>query len=129
MGGKRREVPPMVGMILKGRKGEYKLLNVIGSGGNGIVFEVSLEKANSYISDDQKYVIKILKTNSFNRKEKAKRIKRFKNEINKVITLQKSIDGLIPIYDLDLKNKSDYYWYLMPLAKPYDYSYDYCKAI
>lgn len=125
MGGNKRKVPPKVGMILKGRKGDYKLLKVIGSGGNGIVFEVSLEKANTYISDNQKYVIKILKTNSFNRKEKIKRIKRFTNEINKVITLQESIDGLIPIYDLDLNERSNYYWYLMPLAKPCDYSVDY----
>lgn len=93
--------------------GEYKIIDKLGSGGNGIVY-----KAKS--SDGKSVAIKVFRQNGKqpNRKEK-KKLSRFITEVNKVVEIQKDVQGIIPILSSSLPDKEkNLYWYAMPIATP-----------
>lgn len=92
--------------------GNYKIIDKLGSGGNGIVF-----KAES--NDGKPVAIKVFKQSGRkpNRKEK-KKLLRFITEVNTVIEIQKEVQGVIPILSSDLPDKGNLYWYAMPIAIP-----------
>ena len=103
---------------IKGNYGTYKLLKLLGRGGNGEVFEIDVVDCEEELPKlEDGYVIKILYNMS------SKRIKRFINEIQTVYKIQNDIDGIIPIYDFCKSqelNSDDVAWYVMPKAKPYN---------
>ena len=105
--------------IIKGCYGTYELLESLGHGGNGEVFNVKvLESKGILPSSNRGYVIKIL-----NRNNSPKGVKRFIKEIQTVLSLQEKIDGIIPIFDhCNISNTrvKGYAWYLMPKAENYN---------
>lgn len=106
------------GHIFKGKHNSYKLLGVVGSGGNGKVYDVELVGNPQNIpSARDGYVIKVLTHNNA-----PKRIDRFTREINTVIKNQNQVKGMLPIYDFSLGVENNLYWFLMPKARRYSYS-------
>ncbi len=85
------------------------------SGGNADVYFVK------NLTNDEDVVLKILRRG---KKEEEKSFdlkrKRFCIETQKVLEIQNEIDGIIPIYEYNLKdeNRDEIYWYTMPVAKP-----------
>lgn len=93
--------------------GEYKNIDKLGSGGNGIVFEAEARNGMSL-------AIKVFKQNGRkpNRRER-KKLLRFITEVNKVVEIQKDVQGIIPIIAFNLPDKeTGLYWYAMPIATP-----------
>ncbi|HFK1514999.1 TPA: serine/threonine protein kinase [Bacillus cereus] len=101
------------------RIGEYEIISVIGSGGNGKVFKVKKD-------DGELYALKTVKVNINNLKKNLReqtRIKRFINEINVVKSVQNKIPGVLPIlddcmYTIEQINKDNKPYYVMPIAVP-----------
>lgn len=93
--------------------GEYKIIDKLGSGGNGIVFEAEA-------SNGKPVAIKVFKQNGRNpNRRERKKLLRFITEVNKVVEIQKDVQGIIPIIAFDLPDKErGLYWYAMPIATP-----------
>lgn len=87
---------------------EANTIKVIGSGGNGIVFEITNSKGITFC-------LKCL----YNKKDE--REVRFFNEIKAMKELSE-INGILPIIDDGIKEGFDYY--VMPLCKRYSLTYD-----
>ena len=105
----------LIGTVLLGNHGLYRLLKEVGSGGNGTVFDASIiESSIDLVPVRNGYVIKVLTTND----HRDKREKRFEKEILTVNELQDEIKGILPIIDYSLgDNDKGLFWYLMPKGK------------
>ena len=108
----------------QGKNGTYRILNTLGAGGNGIVFEVELKN-----SDKEKrynsYAIKLFyPSRELDDVRRIERFERFKREIEVTQRIEKQVPGLIPILDYHVSGDafSDCTWYLMPKAKRYHFS-------
>ena len=112
------------GIMIQGTHGRYELAEKLGSGGNGEVYSVNLIDADETLDITAEYVIKRLNlTRIVNEKEISKRIRRFHREIEAVKQMQGQIRGLLPIFDhaVDICDRNNEDWYLMPRAKEYSY--------
>ena len=107
----------LVGTEVIGKYGHYRLLQKVGSGGNGTVFDVLVEQPSVDLVPVQNgYVVKILTTDN----HREKRERRFTKEILTVNELQDEIKGILPIYDYSLGDNQDgLFWYLMPKGKDF----------
>ena len=105
----------LIGTVLLGNHGHYRLLKEVGSGGNGTVFDaLIIESSIDLVPVRNGYVIKVLTTND----HRDKREKRFEKEILTVNELQDEIKGILPIIDYSLgDNDKGLFWYLMPKGK------------
>lgn len=91
--------------IYKNKRDEFKRNSFLGKGGNGSVYRVeSLKKQYPYA-----LVVKELRRNCSN-----KRKRRFKKEIETVLSIQNDMNGILPIaaYSLEVNEM----WYAMPEA-------------
>lgn len=93
------------------RVGSYKLIELLGSGGN----------ANVYRAEDNKgypYAVKILKVRKYPNFQK--KYKRFKDEVKIVRANQTVIPGILPIIECSLPENpyKSTPWYSMPIATP-----------
>lgn len=126
MGNSKNNKLPGKGDVIKGQYGTYELINRLGHGGNGDVFDVRvINKKSELPASKTGYVVKILNIEKFNENNREKRIWRFEKEIRAVQSLEHQGLRIIPIYDscLNSGSKQAYEWYLMPKAK------DFTKAI
>lgn len=112
-----------------GKYGTYALIDKIGSGGNGEVYNVDIENKTSDIPIAEEYVLKLLVLKpQMKSDEKERREKRFRREVEVVSTKLRNINGVIPILDSSYENEENTdssHWYLMPKAQkflPNDYS-------
>lgn len=100
-----------------GQKYKFQIGKEIGSGGNGIVYEVKCLDG-----DIGECVIKIFNSSSES-KHKEQRFERFKQEIQTVLNIQNQIDGIIKIndyyYDSNYSNNV-LAWYVMERATQFD---------
>ena len=109
---------------IKGSFGIYKLGNEVGRGGNGTVYDVTIEsKTDKLPYNDYGYVIKILTIDKINdSKKREKRLTRFENEIKTVHAADNLGLDIVPIYDSYIDTSDNKIkWYLMPKAKKYEY--------
>lgn len=112
---------------IEGKYGVYilDLEKEIGHGGNGRVFNVSIQKKIPGLPvSGLGYVIKVLTfSESKDDKEKEKRLARFMQEVKTVQSIRDQKLAVIPIYDsfMEQAEKAKYKWYLMPRANEYSY--------
>lgn len=94
---------------------------LLGTGGNGSVFEVQLDGCNP----KERYAVKIFNCSENLKEEYRKeRYARFCQEIDFLCNKGKNIEGIIPIIDKhipDQLSEEDVPWYLMPKAEQYDF--------
>lgn len=111
-----------IGLEVTGKYGKYYVKEKIGNGGNGEVFAVEIIDGGDTLPKEKGYAIKFLTVSQKNVKEVEKRKKRFEKEIRQVVTLQNSVEGILPIYDASIYSEDSQkkLWYLMPIAKPYE---------
>lgn len=89
--------------------GKYRKLKQLGSGGNGIVYEVTNAK--------QRFALKTLKNFS-----KSKSYQRFKDEITALKEIG-FLEGIIPILDSYIPTQvrqQDLPYYIMPIGQPFE---------
>lgn len=117
-----RELPQ--GTVLQGEKGEYCIIEKLGAGGNGFVYEVNIK--NSVIENPPgKCAIKVFCPSlGLDDSRKTERFLRFLNEIH-ITQREKHINGLMPILDCHISSDafSGLTWYLMPKANKYRLGY------
>ena len=108
------------GSVLDGKHGKYLLKDSIGSGGNGTVFSVDVIEGNE-LPWKGRYAIKVFKPGPDNRDYKKKR-SRFIKEVENVLSFQKEVSYIIPIYDSSIycDKGQDLLWYLMPRASRFN---------
>ncbi|SCY42040.1 Serine/threonine protein kinase [Lysinibacillus sp. TC-37] len=104
-------------MMIKNFEDQYIKIDTLGSGGNGIVYEVR------DIESDKHYALKKLHTSVLKNKKNKSRITRFINEIKIVQEVQNEIPGVLPILNLYLPpleqiTNGDSPFYVMPIATP-----------
>lgn len=113
---------PKKGSKIDGKHGIYVLNEELGHGGNGIIYDVSVDnRKDNSICEGQEVVVKILTlSNIQNDKEKKKRRERFQREVKAVSQIIDPDLDVLPIIDsyMDVDNYS-YEWYAMPKAKEY----------
>ena len=122
MGNSKNNKLPGKGDVIKGQYGTYELINKLGHGGNGVVFDVRvINKKSELPASKTGYVVKILNIEKFNENNREKRIWRFEKEIRAVQSLEHQGLRIIPIYDSCLNSGSEqaFEWYLMPKAKDF----------
>lgn len=109
---------------ISGRYGTYLLRKPIGSGGNGIVYNVEIENKVADIPSANSYVLKRLTFyNGMNRKDKKEREERFRREVETVSTKLGDKTGIVPIFDSSYENNGHpFQWYLMPKAERFTYN-------
>lgn len=111
---------------IQGKHGSYRLCKCLGTGGNGKVYSAMIDDSHG-LDTSIDYAIKILTIKGIkSRKEREKRVERFKQEIQTVVSIQDEIDGIVHIYDYSIEDSSPLskLWYLMPRAKRYEYKID-----
>ena len=95
----------------------------VGKGGNGEVFEANITNFQS----EEKYVVKFLFLDRWNKEKLKNRYDRFHKEINTVLVLQKDISGIMKIVDFHcpkIMQKGKAVWYLMKKAETFN---KFCK--
>lgn len=115
------------GMCVEGRYGKYRLKKKIGHGGNGSVYSVEVIEQGEGLPKEDNFAIKFLIVEPRDEKEMAKRKARFKKEFEQLLSIQKKVDGIIPVYDasfLQEEGSGALLWYLMPMAAPFEYKQD-----
>ena len=102
--------------IYKGSKYSFRQKEFIGKGGNGAVYEVCTEPEIEY-----PVVVKFFNYDR-NKSKIETRYKRFKHEIETVISLG-PLEGILPVIDYccpeECPTERDEAWYLMPKAEEY----------
>ena len=91
-----------IGLAVTGKYGKYYVKENIGNDGNGEVFVVEIIDGRDILPKEKGYAIKFLTVSKKNVKEVEKRKIRFEKEIRQVITLQNSVEGILPIYDASI---------------------------
>ena len=84
--------------------GDYIILDLLGRGGNGSVYNVK--------KNGQEYALKILKNI-----HSKKIFQRFCDEI-KLLLSEKNNNGILPILDYNIGKNFEETWYIMPIAVP-----------
>lgn len=114
---------PHSGEIIAGFNGNYKLLQVLGRGGNGIVFSACKEQPRENGKPIESLAIKILHVNEKRAHSLSQRRSRFEREIKTVLSIQEKVNGVLPILDsfLSSPNSEAPIWYVMPQACKIDY--------
>lgn len=102
---------------------KYRKGKKIGSGGNGVVFKLNQFDGVA----KNKFVIKLLKNNFGSEQVNERRKKRFKKEIETVLSVQGKVKGILPI--IQSKQDDEDIWYIMPKAKPCMETIQECKDI
>ncbi len=110
----------------KNKEPKYKVIEKIGSGGNGTVYKVvCLNDENNFFAlkvinlDYTKFYNKKY-SYSYYRNYERKKYARFCDEIEVVQKYQDEIKGILPIYDLYVPkepSEENFPWYTMPIAK------------
>jgi len=115
----------LVGEVLQSKKGEYRITEELGSGGNGIVYEVKVEKAELEYLPETCAIKVFCPSSELSDSERKERFERFLNEIDITQRKEGVLNGIIPIWDYHIANDafSNPTWYLMPKAKPYRFMY------
>lgn len=110
------------GLKVEGKYGTYLVKGKIGSGGNGSVFAADIIEGGNLLLQKGGYAIKFLDVIPKEEKELRKRKLRFKKEIEKVLSFQEKVGGIVPIYDTSVYCEEDpeVLWYLMPKAEQYN---------
>lgn len=108
-----------IGLEVTGKYGKYYVKENIGNGGNGEVFAAEIIDGGDTLPKGKGYAIKFLTVSQKNEKEVEKRKKRFEKEIRQVVTLQNSVEGILPIYDASIYSEDSQkkLWYLMPMKR------------
>lgn len=105
--------------IYIGESYQFTKGNSIGKGGNGEVFEANILNSQSR----EKYVVKFLFLNRWNKQKLKKRYYRFNKEINTVLKLQNDISGIMEIVDFycpEIMEEGEEVWYLMKKAETFN---------
>ena len=91
-----------IGLEVTGKYGKYYVKENIGNGGNGEVFAAEIIDGGDTLPKGKGYAIKFLTVSQKKEKEVEKRKRRFEKEIRQVVTLQNSVEGILPIYDASI---------------------------
>lgn len=103
-----------IGLEVTGKYGKYYVKENIGNDGNGEVFVVEIIDGGDILPKEKGYAIKFLTVSKKNVKEVEKRKIRFEKEIRQVITLQNSVEGIIPIYDASIYSEDSQKKFVVP---------------
>ncbi|CEG24556.1 protein kinase domain-containing protein [Peribacillus simplex] len=104
-------------MTYKGEIFEFKLSDIIGRGGNGIVHKISCISPPS-----EELVVKLLKPSYGAKEYPKKKYNRFKIEVETIRSLSQLSDYVLPIKDYYLPDKPSKYnrpWFVMPFAESF----------
>lgn len=107
----------MTTKIYKGQQFDFFLGEYINKGGNGIVYNVRCQ-----FEEKKELVIKIFKYDDLNKPSSLKKYKRFIREIDTVLNIQDSINGLLKIIDYsydDETAQNPKAWYVMEKAEQF----------
>lgn len=105
--------------VYVGESYEFTVGKSIGKGGNGEVFEANIKNSQS----KEKYVVKFLFLDRWNKEKLKKRYDRFYREISTVLMLQNDIPGIMKIVDShcpEIMKKDKKVWYLMKKGETFN---------
>lgn len=104
---------------IKSKKAFYTLGILLGSGGNGEVYEAVVQESfDAKMQVGNHYAIKRCNVKRFREDQREVRKERFIREIHTVQALQDTINGIVPVMDSN-EAQDDDLWYSMPIANRY----------